>query len=178
MWWLGGSWILKVKKARWILALHLSTKSCQFNFQAENPGLMKMNRNNEYHQLQPLTKHFNKTCSYKWLRNRLKIMISLPHTPTNYEISAWSILLKFLISTHTCLFIHTASYTIIKSILPGTYMNVPPYTLVRAYTDTDFSKCATLYCYSTPHFYLELWRSVKQYVQQNVPTKLNLDAIC
>ena len=148
MWWLGGSWILKVKKARWILALHLSTKSCQFNFYAENPGLMKMNRNNEYHQLQPLTKHFNKTCSYKWLRNRLKIMISLPHTPTNYEISAWSILLKFLISNHTCLFIHTASYTIIKSILDThTWMcrptplfgptliqislNVPLYTVIR-----------------------------------------------
>ena len=53
-------------------------------------------------------------------------MISWPHTPTNYEISAWSILLKFLISTHACLFIHTASYTIIRSILSGTYTNVPP----------------------------------------------------
>ena len=105
-------------------------------------------------------------------------MISLPHTPTNYEISAWSILLKFLISTHACLFIHTASYTIIRSILSGTYMNVPPYTLVRAYTDTEFYTFATLYHYSTPHFYLELWRNVKQYVQQNVPTKLNLNAIC
>ena len=84
-------------------------------------------------------------------------MISLPHTPTNYEISARSILLKFLISTHACLFIHTASYTIIRSILSGTYKNVPPYTLVRAYTDTEF-----LYiCHSIPlfhlHCYLELW---------------------
>ena len=76
---------------------------------------------------------------------------------------------------------HTASYTIIRSILSGTYTNVPTYTLVRAYTDTDFFfffTFATLYHYSSPHFYLELWRNVKQYVQQNVPTKLNLNAIC
>ena len=117
---------------------------------------MKINRNNEYHQLKPLTKHFNKTCSNKWLRNRLKIMISLPHTPTSYEISARSILLKFLISTHACLFIHTASYTIIRSILSGTYMNVPPYTLVRTYTDTEFYTFATLYCYFT---YTVIWNS-------------------
>ena len=41
-----------------------------------------------------------------------------------------------------------------------------------------FFTFATLYHYSSPHFYLELWRNVKQYVQQNVPTKLNLNAIC
>ena len=143
-----------------------------------NPGLVKMNRNNEYHQLKPLTKHFNKTCSYKWLRNRLKIMISSPHTPTNYEISAWWILLKFLISTHTCLSIHTASYTIIRSILSGTYMNVPPYTLVRAYTDTDFHTFATLYHYSTPHFYLELWSNYFILCTKKPIQNLNLGAIC
>ena len=87
---------------------------------------------------------------------------------TTYTNKLWNIclinttlkvpnIIILVISTHACLFIHTASYTIIRSILSGTYKNVPPYTLVRAYTDTEF-----LYiCHSIPlfhlHCYLEFW---------------------
>ena len=47
---------------------------------------------------------------------------------------------------------HTASYTIIRSILSGTYTNVPTYTLVRAYTDTDFFFFFFYICHSIPLF--------------------------
>ena len=52
-------------------------------------------------------------------------------------------------------FTGVASYTIIRSILSGTFTNVPPYTIVLTHTVTDFYKCATLYHYFTTHWYLE-----------------------
>ena len=44
--------------------------------------------------------------------------------------------------------------------LLGTFANVPPYSVVRAYSVSDFEKCATLFRYISLRCYLELQSTI------------------
>ena len=68
------------------------------------------------------------------------------------------VLINSIIKHFVTLLCYSDSYPtlLFGPILLGTFANVPPYSVVRAYSVSDFEKCATLFRYISLCCYLEL----------------------
>ena len=145
MWCLWGSWMPKLSKPgkHWHSTCQLSSVIIISRLRILTAwkwiGLINIIKLNLW------LKHFNKTCSCKWLQNRLKkkkkIMISLPHTLTNYEISSWSVLL--VPNKHSCMLIYS---TVLKAFWYNTLLlGLSSYTIIWVNTVRHIHECATLH---------------------------------